>query len=59
MVIRSARAIGLELSCPADARNTSRTLRHAGGQDKQSRKPSPPVSFSELLGGFMSREGVT
>ena len=61
-------ANGLELrspmvfmgSCPAEAGYATRTLGHAGGQDKHPRRPGPPVQpkvlvpfqgFSELLGG--------
>ena len=40
---------GLELSCPAEAGNATRTLRHAGGHDKHPRRPSPPGQLQRVV----------
>ena len=40
---------GLELSCPAEAGNASRTVGHEGGQDKNPRTPRPPGQLQRVV----------
>jgi hypothetical protein len=40
---------GLELSCPAEAGNATRTLGQGGGQDKHHRKRRPPGQLQRVV----------
>jgi len=49
---------GLEMSCPAEAGEATRTLGQASGQDKPPRRPRPPGQLQQVVGRTVARTTV-
>ena len=54
----TGRPNGLELSCPAEAGNSTPILAHAGGPGASPYGPARRVSFSELVGVAAVQSGL-